>query len=68
MTSQSQAPIEGIRPGMAKFLLVFNDGEYQSINLNGWLASSPSSVVANNMDISEQLVDQLPRRNQDFDR
>ena len=68
MTSQSQAPIEGIRPGMAKFLLVFNDGEYQSINLNGWLASNPSGVVANNLGISEQLVDQLPRRNQDFDR
>jgi oxalate decarboxylase len=47
---------------------VFNDGEYQSINLNGWLASNPSGVVANNLGISEQLVDQLPRRNQDFDR
>ena len=50
----------------ADVLVVFNAGEYQSINLNGWLATNPTSVVANNLQIPVSLADQLPTTNPNF--
>jgi oxalate decarboxylase len=47
-------------------LVVFNSGDYQSINLSEWLASNPTSVVANNLQISTALADRLPKRDADF--
>ena len=50
----------------ADVLVVFNNGDYQSINLSEWLASNPTSVVANNLQISTSLADRLPKRDADF--
>ena len=47
-------------------LVVFNNGDYQSINLSEWLASNPASVVANNLQIPPALADRLPKRDADF--
>jgi oxalate decarboxylase len=47
-------------------LVVFNNGDYQSINLSEWLASNPTSVVANNLQIPPALADRLPKRDADF--
>ncbi len=52
--------------GPTDVLVVFNDGDYQSINLNDWLATNPTSVVANNLQIPQSLSDQLPEANTDF--
>ena len=52
--------------GPTDVLVVFNDGDYQSINLNDWLATNPTSVVANNLQIPESLSNQLPKGNTDF--
>lgn len=50
----------------ADVLVVFNNGDYQSINLSEWLASNPTSVVANNLQIPTSLADRLPKRDADF--
>ncbi len=47
-------------------LVVFNAGNYESINLNDWLATNPTSVVANNLQIPVSLAEQLPKVNSDF--
>lgn len=47
-------------------LVVFNNGDYQSINLSEWLASNPTSVVANNLQIPPALADRLPKSDADF--
>lgn len=47
-------------------LVVFNAGDYQSIDLNDWIATNPSSVLGNTFQISPELVDKLPRRDQIF--
>jgi oxalate decarboxylase len=47
-------------------LVVFNNGDYQSINLSEWLASNPTSVVANNLQIPSALADRLPKSDADF--
>lgn len=52
--------------GPTDVLVVFNDGNYQSINLNEWLATSPPNVVANTLQIPQSLSDQLPKGNADF--
>lgn len=52
--------------GPTDVLVVFNDGDYESINLNDWLATNPTSVVANNLQIPVPLADQLPRTNSEF--
>ncbi len=52
--------------GPTDVLVVFNDGAYESINLNDWLATNPTSVVANNLQIPVSLADQLPKTNSTF--
>ena len=52
--------------GATDVLVVFNDGDYQSINLNDWLATNPTSVIANNLQVPVSLADQLPRANSEF--
>lgn len=42
-------------------LIVFNDGNYQSIDLNDWIASNPNSVLENVFQISPQLLEKMPR-------
>ena len=52
--------------GPTDILVVFNDGNYQTINLNEWLATNPASVLSNNLHIPKSLTDQLPKDNADF--
>lgn len=52
--------------GPTDVLVVFNEGNYESISLNDWLATNPASVVANNLQISESLSNQLPKASADF--
>jgi oxalate decarboxylase len=50
--NSSQKPLD--------IVVVFNDGDYQSIDLSNWLASNPSSVLGNTFQISPELTKQLP--------
>jgi oxalate decarboxylase len=43
-------------------LIVFNSGEYQAIDLTGWLAATPRTVVAANLGISASALNPLPGR------
>jgi oxalate decarboxylase len=47
-------------------LVVFNSGDYQSIDLNDWIATNPDSVLGNTFQISPELVEKLPRRDRLF--
>lgn len=47
-------------------LVVFNAGDYQSIDLNDWIATNPSSVLGNTFQIPPELVGKLPRHDQIF--
>ncbi len=42
-------------------LVVFNSGEYQSIDLNKWLTTTPAEVIKVNLQISEEQLRQFPR-------
>lgn len=42
-------------------LIVFNDGDYQSIDLNDWIVSNPNAVLQNVFQISPQLLEKMPR-------
>lgn len=50
--NSSQKPLD--------IVVVFNDGDYQSIDLSNWLASNPSSVLGNTFQISPELTKKLP--------
>ena len=52
--------------GPTDVLVVFNDGDYQTLNLNDWIATNPTSVIANNLQVPVSLVDQLPKRDSEF--
>ncbi|WP_126147444.1 cupin domain-containing protein [Synechococcus elongatus] len=41
-------------------LIVFNDGDYQSIDLNDWIMSNPNTVLDDVFQLSPQLLDKLP--------
>ena len=47
-------------------LVVFNSGDYQSIDLNDWIATNPDSVLGNTFQITPELVEKLPRRDRLF--
>ncbi len=47
-------------------LVVFNSGDYQSIDLNDWIATNPDSVLGNTFQITPDLVEKLPRRDRLF--
>jgi oxalate decarboxylase len=47
-------------------LVVFNSGDYQSIDLNDWIATNPDSVLGNTFQIPPELVEKLPRRDRLF--
>ena len=47
-------------------LVVFNAGDYQSIDLNDWIATNPDSVLGNTFQITPELVEKLPRRDRLF--
>ena len=57
--------IEGLGPGTAKFLLVFNDGTFSegaTFSITDWLSHTPISWVAQNLGLSPEQVRQLPKK------
>src|SRR5262249_2704706 len=57
--------IQGLGPDGCEFLLVFDEGnfsEYNTLLLSGWLAHTPSKVVARNFTIPEASLTSLPEQ------
>ena len=48
--------IENIGSEDLKLLLVFNHGDYKSLDLADWLASNPRSLVAQNFGVPEEVI------------
>ena len=44
----------------ARVLIGFNTGHYEAIDLSSWLAGNPKSLLANNFQVSEAVVEQFP--------
>ncbi len=56
--------IQGLRPDGAKFLLVFDDGnfsEYETVLLADLVAHTPHDVLAKNFGVSRQALAKLPK-------
>lgn len=57
--------IEGLGPGQAKFLLVFNDGTFSegaTFSITDWISHTPVSWVAQNLGISQEQVNSFPKK------
>ena len=57
--------IQGLDPDGAEFLLVFDDGnfsEYETVLLTDWMAHTPHDVLSANFGVSQQSLEQMPRR------
>ncbi len=57
--------IEGLGPGEAKFLLVFNDGSFKegsTFSITGWIANTPVAWVSQNLGLTPKQVKELPDR------
>ena len=55
--------IQGLGPDGCKFLLVFNDGnfnEFDTFLLSDWFAHTPKEVLAKNFDVPESTFDHVP--------
>ncbi len=48
--------IENVGNDNLRMLLVFNSGDYKSIDLADWLASNPRALVAQNFGVSEDVI------------
>jgi oxalate decarboxylase len=56
--------IQGLQPDGAKFLLVFDDGnfsEHETVLLSDWMAHTPRDVVAKNFGVSGKALENLPQ-------
>jgi oxalate decarboxylase len=57
--------IQGLGPDGCKFLLVFNDGnfdEFHTFLLTEWLAHTPKEVLAKNFNVPASTFDKVPKR------
>jgi oxalate decarboxylase len=57
--------IQGLGPDGAKFLLVFNDGdfnEFETFLLTDWFKHTPKEVLAKNFNVSASTFDKIPKR------
>jgi len=55
--------IQGLRPDGAKFLLVFDDGnfsEHETVLLTDWIAHTPKDVLAKNFGLSYKAMQTFP--------
>jgi oxalate decarboxylase len=55
--------IQGLGPDGCKFLLVFNDGnfnEFDTFLLSEWFAHTPKEVLAKNFNVAESTFDKVP--------
>jgi oxalate decarboxylase len=56
--------IQGLKPDGAKFLLVFDDGnfsEHETVLLSDWMAHTPPEVLAKNFGVSRRVLEPLPK-------
>jgi len=54
--------IENTGETTCRLLVTFDKGEYEEISLSAWLASNPNALVADNLKVSDALVEKLPER------
>ena len=57
--------IQGLGPDGARFLLVFDDGnfdEFQTFLLTDWLAHTPKEVLAKNFSLPEETFKNVPKK------
>ena len=57
--------IQGLGPDGCEFLLVFDDGnfsEYETVLLSDWMAHTPKEILAKNFGVSEQAVENMPKK------
>jgi oxalate decarboxylase len=57
--------IQGLGPDGCKFLLVFDDGnfdEFQTFLITDWLAHTPKAVLAKNFDVPAATFDKVPKK------
>jgi oxalate decarboxylase len=57
--------IQGLGPDGARFLLVFDDGnfnEFETFLLTDWLTHTPREVLAKNFSVPESAFDRVPRK------
>lgn len=54
--------IENTGDDMARILLVFNNGHYQSIDLSQWIAGNPTDVLATNFAQDASLFEKFPKK------
>jgi oxalate decarboxylase len=57
--------IQGLGPDGCKFLLVFNDGnfnEFETFLLTDWFTHTPREVLAKNFDVPESTFDNVPKK------
>ncbi len=57
--------IQGLGPDGCKFLLVFDDGnfdEFQTFLITDWLAHTPKEVLAKNFDVPAATFDKVPKK------
>ncbi|HXO33183.1 MAG TPA: cupin domain-containing protein [Candidatus Acidoferrales bacterium] len=57
--------IQGLGPDGCKFLLVFDDGnfdEFQTFLITDWLAHTPKEVLAKNFNVAADTFDNVPKK------
>jgi oxalate decarboxylase len=57
--------IQGLGPDGCKFLLVFDDGnfdEFHTFLITDWLAHTPKEVLAKNFNVPESTFDRVPKK------
>jgi oxalate decarboxylase len=57
--------IQGLGPDGCRFLLVFNDGnfdEFHTFLITDWLTHTPKEVLAKNFNVPESTFDKIPKR------
>jgi oxalate decarboxylase len=57
--------IQGLGPGGCRFLLVFDDGnfdEFHTFLITDWLSHTPKEVLAKNFDVPQSTFDAVPQK------
>jgi oxalate decarboxylase len=57
--------IQGLGPDGCKFLLVFDDGdfnEFETFLITDWMVHTPKEVLAKNFNVAESTFDDVPRK------
>lgn len=53
--------IEQLGDEPTQLIILFNSPVYQEISLSKWLAGNPAQLIADNLGVSQTLVDQMPK-------